>query len=66
PIEGEVIYIQAKNKKSPIAYHTIKMGESPRYIAQKYAVPLEILYQRNNYSAEEFSVNNIICIACKK
>lgn len=66
PEQGEVVYLQEKNKNSPAEYHTIVEGETMRYIAQKYAVLLEELYKRNGYSSEQFEVGNKICIACKK
>ena len=65
-VSGEVVYLQYKNNKSKVAYHTIKEGESMRYIAQKYAIPFELLLERNHYSINEFSIGNIICISCKK
>jgi len=66
PIPGEVVYLQYKNKKSEVASHTIEKGETMKYIAQKYAVPLKLIFARNNYQMSEFSVGNIICISCKK
>ncbi|MDR2979309.1 MAG: glucosaminidase domain-containing protein [Bacteroidales bacterium] len=66
PIAGEVVYIEAKNKKSPAEYHTISKGESARFIAQKYAVPLSLLFERNNETYDAFGVGNVICISCKK
>lgn len=66
PVENEVIYVEAKNKKSSVEYHTIKKGESVRYIAQKYAVPFRLIFEKNGSSFDEFSVGNVICISCKK
>lgn len=66
PAVGEVVYLQNKSNKSPVAYHTITKGETMRYIAQKYAIPLKTLFKRNDYSGKEFSVGNVICISCKK
>jgi LysM repeat protein len=66
PIPGEVVYLQYKNKKSEVSFHTIEKGETMKYIAQKYAVPLKLIFARNNYQMSEFSVGNIICISCKK
>ena len=66
PIPGEVVYLQYKNKKSEVAFHTIEKGETMKYIAQKYAVPLKLIFARNSYQMSEFSVGNIICISCKK
>jgi len=66
PIPEEVVYLQYKNKKSEVSFHTIEKGETMKYIAQKYAVPLKLIFARNNYQMSEFSVGNIICISCKK
>jgi len=66
PAIGEVIYITAKNNKSFAQTHTIQKGETMRYIAQKYAVPLKTLYKRNGYSTDAFAEGKTICITCKK
>lgn len=66
PAPGEVIYLHKKKKKSEVAYHTVQEGESMRYIAQKYAVPLETVFIRNHSSIEEFKVGNTICISCRR
>lgn len=65
PVRGEVVYLQNKNNKSAIEYHTIEKGETMRYIAQKYAIPLKTLYKRNGFSADNFTVGNSVCISCK-
>ena len=65
-VPGEVVYIQPKSKKSNIVNHRISEGETIRYIAQKYAIPIEILFERNGYSINEFSVGNVICVSCNK
>lgn len=64
PVEGEVVYIQKKNKKSNIQYHTIEMGESLRYISQLYGVRLESILDKNDQ--ENIGVGFIMCISCKK
>lgn len=66
PIPGEVIYIQPKGKKSLVEYHTIQKGESVRYIAQKYAISLAVLFERNNNSLDDFGLGSKICVSCKK
>ena len=48
PIEGEVVYIQQKNKKSLQTTHTIVEGEPLRYIAQKYTLRLRLILKINN------------------
>ncbi|MDR3046001.1 MAG: glucosaminidase domain-containing protein [Bacteroidales bacterium] len=66
PVQGEVVYLQSKNTKSPIKEHVIKSGETMRYIAQKYAVTLKFLYKNNGYYEDTYAVGNTICISCKK
>lgn len=65
PIPGEVIYLEPKNTKSAVAYHTMKEGESFRFLAQKYAIQLKILLKRNGYAPAAFGVGDKICISCK-
>ena len=64
PIEGEVVYIQKKNGKCSVQYHTIEMGESLRYISQIYGIRLEKIIDRND--EENIGVGYILCISCKK
>jgi LysM repeat protein len=64
PVEGEVVYIQKKNKKCSVQYHTIEMGESLRYIAQIYGIQLEQIIKRNE--EENIGIGYILCISCKK
>ena len=47
PREREVIYIEHKSKKGSEATHVVKKGETLRYIAQKYAVQLSVIYSYN-------------------
>ncbi len=65
PISGEVIYLEPKNTKSTVAYHTMKEGESFRFLAQKYAIQLKTLLKRNGYAPAAFGVGDKICISCK-
>lgn len=46
--EGEVVYVEKKNKNSLVLFHDVKKGETLRYISQKYAIQLNILIERNN------------------
>lgn len=64
PEEGEVVYIQKKNKKCNTQYHTIEMGESLRYISQLYGVRLEMILEKNDQ--ENIGVGFMMCISCKK
>jgi flagellum-specific peptidoglycan hydrolase FlgJ len=65
PISGEVIYLEPKNTKSAVAYHTMKEGESFRFLSQKYAIQLKTLLKRNGYAPAAFGVGDKICISCK-
>ena len=47
PREREVIYIEHKSKKGSEKEHVVKKGETLRYIAQKYAVQLSVIYGYN-------------------
>lgn len=63
PVEGEVVYIEKKNKKCTVQYHTIEMGESLRYISQIYGIQLEKIIDKNE--EENIGVGYILCISCK-
>lgn len=46
---GDVIYLQAKRKKSKKKkYHVVKDGDTMRSISQKYGVKMKALYKKNN------------------
>lgn len=47
PREREVVYIEHKSKKGNEKVHVVKKGETLRYIAQKYAVQLGVIYGYN-------------------
>ena len=59
---GEVVYLEMKNRKCNVDFHTIKYGETLRYIAQKYAIQLIIILKNNGESG--YSLNEEICISC--
>jgi LysM repeat protein len=65
PAVGEVVYISPKNSKSIVQTHIVRKGETMRYIAQKYAVPLKVIYKKNGYSTDAFTEGKTICITCK-
>lgn len=48
-VENQVVYIEHKSKKSELN-HVVQEGETLRYIAQKYAVQLSMIYHYNNLS----------------
>lgn len=60
---GEVVYLEMKNRKSNVDFHTIKYGETLRYIAQKYAIQLIVILKNNGDSG--YSLNEEICISCR-
>lgn len=47
PRDGEVIYIEHKSKRGATKEHIVNKGETLRYISQKYAIPLEMIYHYN-------------------
>lgn len=59
---GEVVYLEMKNRKCNVDFHTIKYGETLRYIAQKYAIQLIVILKNNGESG--YSLNEEICISC--
>jgi len=65
PIPGEVVYLENKNTKSATDYHTMKQGESFRYISQKYAIQLKTLLKRNGYAPGVFGIGDKVCVNCK-
>jgi len=48
---GQVVYIEPKGRKL-IKTHTVQKGETLRFISQKYAIQLKMLYHYNNLSEE--------------
>lgn len=60
--EGEVVYLEMKNRKCDVEFHTIQYGETLRYIAQKYAIQLIVILKNNGESG--YSLNEEICISC--
>lgn len=48
PQLNEVVYIENKAKNNPRKYHTVRQGETLRFISQKYAVQLHYLFKYNN------------------
>ncbi len=66
PVPGEVVYISQKKSQSSITSHMMQKGETMRYVAQKYAIPLKMIYKRNGYSTDAFAEGETVCITCKK
>lgn len=67
PVEGEIIYLQAKPKKSKFEFHVIREGESLRGIAQQYAIQLKVLYKKNiklGVSLDQLQPGDKLCISC--
>ena len=67
PVEGEIIYLQAKPKKSKFEFHVIREGESLRGIAQQYAIQLKVLYKKNikiGNSLDQLKPGDRLCISC--
>lgn len=52
PIQGEVVYIEAKAKNNLKTIHTVAKGESLRFISQKYAVQLYYIFRYNQLSED--------------
>ncbi len=65
PIEDEVVYVEMKSTKSAVEYHTLEIGDTYRYIAQKYGIQLKIIIKRNSGAISSYSVGDRICIGCK-
>lgn len=55
-VEGDVIYIECKNKKGPkeTPSHTIQVGDSMHSISQQYGIRLEYLYWLNGLDMESY------------
>ena len=53
-IAGQMIYIQAKKKKSAIKFHTVKPNETLYSISQHYGIKLKFLYKRNKLDKGSF------------
>ena len=67
PVEGEIVYLQAKQKKSKFEFHVIREGESLRGIAQQYAIQLKILYKKNikiGMPLDQLQPGDRLCISC--
>jgi LysM repeat protein len=47
-IAGQKLFLQPKRNKAKEAYHTVKEGETMKYISQLYGVKLKKLYSKNN------------------
>lgn len=68
PVEGEIIYLQVKSKKSSVHFHTIIEGESLRGISQRYAVQLKVIFNKNiklGVPLHQLQPGDKICISCK-
>ncbi|MBO4231888.1 MAG: glucosaminidase domain-containing protein [Bacteroidales bacterium] len=50
-IAGQVVYIEPKGRKL-MKTHTVQQGETLRFISQKYAIQLKMLYHYNDLSEE--------------
>ncbi|MCQ2285877.1 MAG: glucosaminidase domain-containing protein [Bacteroidales bacterium] len=48
---GQVVYIEPKNRKL-MKTHIVQKGETLRYISQKYAIQLKMIYHYNGLSEE--------------
>jgi len=46
--EGDIVYLEAKKKKTDKEYHTVSSGETMLSISQTYGIQLKELYSRNH------------------
>lgn len=44
---GNKLFLQPKNKKAKVPFHTVKEGETLKHISQLYGVKLKSLYKKN-------------------
>lgn len=68
PCEGEIVYLQMKQKKCNVHFHTIIDGESLRGISQRYGVQLKIIFKKNiklGVPLHQLQPGDKICISCK-
>ncbi len=50
---GEKLFLQPKRNKAKEPFHTVKSGETMRFISQMYGIKLRSLYKKNNMKADE-------------
>jgi len=55
--EGDIIYIQPKEKRNNIEFHTALQGETMRDISQKYAIQLSSLLKKNHMAVNQEPVH---------
>jgi membrane-bound lytic murein transglycosylase D len=51
--EGQIYYLQKKNKKAPVPFHTLKSSQNLWDVSQMYAVKLASLYKFNRMKKTE-------------
>lgn len=52
-IAGQKLFLQPKRNKAKELYHTVKEGETMKYISQLYGIKLKKLYLKNNMNIGE-------------
>lgn len=50
-VPGQKLFLQPKRNKAKEAFHTVKEGETMKFISQLYGIKLKKLYQKNNMKA---------------
>ncbi len=66
-VPGEKLFLQPKRNKAKQPFHTVKEGETMRFISQFYGIKLKSLYQKNNMKVgEEPKAGDVLNMRKKK